>query len=122
MAAHQRACGDEQCLAGRHRQCPDDAGAASSRGTGPGATAFAWQRSGAASCPGDAVTMACQQMSRGVVQGRGCGRPTAARERWRRSLISMLVAALLLAAGVAGQSPKKLENNGGHFRFGNIRW
>jgi len=34
----------------------------------------------------------------------------------------LVLGALLIATDVAGQNPRLLENNGGHFRFGNIRW
>jgi hypothetical protein len=54
--------------------------------------------------------------------------------RWRRLAVGcsvgrsaarsalLVLGALLIAMQVAGQSPELLENNGGHFRFGNIRW
>lgn len=41
---------------------------------------------------------------------------------WSWGGVLLVLGAILTATDVAGQTPKLLENNGGHFRFGNIRW
>lgn len=52
----------------------------------------------------------------------GSGLGVKARRAWRGSGALLVLGALLIATDVAGQNPRLLENNGGHFRFGNIRW
>lgn len=119
MGAHPRVCGSEQCLAGRRQkesECCHDEEAAQSRTMAQGDLHTRRQFAAAvASRPESCLQQRAER-------GRDCGGAAAASRRCRRSLVTAAVVGLMLAAGVSGQSPKKLENNGGHFRFGNIRW
>jgi len=60
---------------------------------------------------GGAAAPHAQRLAVGCGGGRGAARSAL-----------LVLGALLIATQVAGQSPELLENNGGHFRFGNIRW
>ena len=84
------------------------------------AAARGWVYEGALGREGAAAS--CMQ---GGVSARRPPGGAASRARarpWRWALALLAAAAMLGPAGVTGQSAKLLENNGGHFRFGNIRW
>jgi len=118
MEAHTGLCSDGHGMEQRQRSC------------GLGEVDCVQRRSQTSPQTSDAKSIACggcrqardadtrrQRGGQRSVRGLGVGAGRA----WRGSIM-LVLGALLIATDVAGQNPRLLENNGGHFRFGNIRW